>query len=161
MDPSSGASVYFIIQGVPGAQAEALTKWAANTSVRFEISEDPTAGSVSLLVERKHASTVQQLKRALRKLFHRSKCKVPPDLPHVEALATADAYQAASTPVADTEGSSQIPPTLKTATVALQSSCAMAALEGAEIVPRLPAGFDKVARERYLQLRLHVPQLGH
>ena len=154
MDPSSEASNYFLIKGLPVAHAEALAKWAANTSVCYEMST--ADGTVDLLMERKRSSTALQLKHAVRKLFHRSKCKA--DLPQIEALTAAD-YQAASA-VDTTEGTSQVPLAPKSATVGPPRTCAMEALEGAETVLRLPAGFDKIARERYLQLRSRA-ELGH
>ena len=156
MDPSSEASNYFLIKGLPVAHAEALAKWAANTSVCYEMST--ADGTVALLMERKRSSTALQLKHAVRKLFHRSKCKA--DLPHIEAL-TADDYQAASKPAVNTtEGTSQVPLAPKSATVGPPRTCAMEALEGAETVLRLPAGFDKIARERYLKLQSRA-ELGH
>ncbi len=150
MDTSSGASIYFVIKGLPVAHSEIWARWASNTSVQFKLSEN--AAGIVLIVERKRASTAKQLKKAVKELCARCGCKLP-ELGDdwVEALDNANEFQAALQPAANTEGGSQPSPEPQT-----MRTCAMEALEGAETVFSLPPDFDRRSREKFMELQMRA-----
>ncbi len=128
-------TVYFVIRHVPSIHNEALTKWASNTCVRFEATEN--AGLISLAMERKHPTTAKALKRACREVSARCKNRLPADLPD-DWIEACDAMQFQA-----------VEPAVPISRA--KNRCAMEALKDAEIAA-LPHDFDARAGELYAQL---------
>ena len=131
------SAVYFVLRHVPEEYYEALTKWASNTCVRFEKTDD--AGLISLTMERKHPTTVKALKRACREVSARWKKRLPAVLPEdwIEACDAMQFQGATVEPAAPVSRAT--------------NRCAVEALKGAEIAA-LPHDFDARAGALYSQL---------
>ena len=149
METAVTTSVFFVIRHLPAEHSETWTKWASNTCVRFELTED--AAGIVLFVERKRPSTAKQLKKAVRELCARSGCKLPEiGDDWVEAL-DATQFQAALQPAVHVTDGSRPPPEPQT-----MRTCAVEALEGAETILSLPPDFDTRSRERYMELTVRA-----